>query len=270
MGQVVSSPYSNSDAVHKALVSGTWPSMVMNSTDVIRMDDNANYNPFQHKYIVKLDSQIPPDCNMTIVFPNHPVESKRLLWVQRYTLNRLSLELNTRIRESPRDGLTVAVTCANRVICFRGFIGNLYLVWAKRISQQTISRQENDRKEHVPLMIETNGQFRYRNVFIFKNDERNLRLTPVKDISWFDPFRADIFCCETDARNDGLRLISTVSNSFAEQVTNDPVVRSIVTLDEDKPPFYQEKQEQELELEIDSGRLLNYRIHGDANIPDEE
>lgn len=269
MGQTESSPYANSPQLHKALVSGTWPSLVMNSLDVVRMDETADYNPFQHKYIVKLNSQIPPDCNMTILFPNHPVESKRLLWVQRYTLNRLSLELNARIRESARDGLTVAVTSGNRVICFRGFIGNLYLVWAERVSQQTISRQENIIGEQIPLMIETNGQFRYRNVFIFDTEQKKLRLTPVKDISWFEPFRNEIFCCETDSRKDELRIVSTVSNSYADQVTKDPVVRSIVTLDEDKPPFYQE-EEQELELQVDSGRLLNYEIHGDAKIPDEE
>lgn len=259
-----SSPYSNAPQLQNALVNGTWPSLLLNSTHVVHLDNDAYANPFQHKYIVKLNSKIPPFCNMTIIFPNHPVEKKRLLWVQTYSLNGLSVEINKRLGESSRDGLSMAVTMGNKIIRFKGFVGNLYLVWAERVSQETINRQENRIGENVPILIETNGQMRYRNVFIFDEGQMT-QPTPIKDIQWFDPFHSELFCCEADIRQFQPRLVATVSNDYADQVTRDPVVRSIINLDNEPPPFSQD--ENDLHLQVDSGRSLNY--DSDPKKPDE-
>jgi hypothetical protein len=221
-------------------------------------------NPFQHKYIVKLNSAVPRDCNMAVLFPNHPVQKKRILWTLQYSsCKTLSTEMNRRLQESSREDLLIAIACGNEYICFRGFVGNLYLVWAERISQQTINQHENDIGENVPILIETNGQMRYRSVYIFNTGHR---VTAVRDIQWFDPFHDEIFCCETDIRKEVLEIVPTVANSYADQVTRDPVVRSIVALDEDPAPF---SSEDELKMEVDSSRQLNYEIHGNPVEPDE-
>ncbi len=228
--------------------------------------DQVSENPFQHKYIVKLKSDVPRDCNMAVLFPNHPVEKKRVLWTVQYTsCKALNTEINRRLQESSRQDLIMAVACGDTFYCFRGFVGNLYLIWAERVSQQTINKHENDIGENIPVLIETNGQMRYRSVFIFLSGET--RATAMRDLQWFDPFLDEIFCCETDVRADRRELVPTVSNSFADQVTRDPVVRSIVSLDDDRPPF-SEEDDGEL-MDVDSSRQLNYELPMHPAQPDE-
>lgn len=228
--------------------------------------DLVSENPFQHKYIVKLNSDIPRDCNMAVLFPNHPVEKKRILWTVQYTSSKaLNTEINRRLQESSRQDLLMAIASGDTFYRFQSFVGNLYLIWAERVSQQTINKHENDIGEHVPVLIETNGQMRYRSVFIFKGGE--MRATAVRDVQWFDPFHDELFCCETDMRAERRELVPTVSNSFADQVTRDPVVRSIVALDEDRPPF--SEGEDDLMMEVDSSRQLEYDFPHNPAQPDE-
>lgn len=263
MGQSLSSPYSNSPRIQKALVNGTWHGI---PRQTVSMNDSVYNNPFQHKYIVKLNDQVPSYCNMTVIFPNHPIEEKRLLWVRQYSQNGLSKEINRRIRDSAREGVVLAITAGDEIISFKGFTGNIYLFWAERASQETINRQENLIGENVPILIETNTQMGYRNVYIFEADRYTV--TALRDISWFEPINSDLFCCESDARKDEMRIVATVSNTVADQVTKEPVVRSLSALENDPIPF-QSDDESDL-LTIDSGRLINYSIHGDASTPDEQ
>lgn len=264
MGQIESSPYSNSVLLQKALVNGTWQQW---PKEIIQMNNDVYDNPFQHKYIIKINSEIPANCNITVLFPNHPVEKKRLLWVQQYTQNGLSMEINRRIRDSARDGIMLAITTGNEILAFKGFTGNIYLFWAERASQQTINRQENLIGKNIPMLIETNGQMGYRNVYIFDPEQRHY-LTPLKDIMWFDPISNDLFCCENDTRKEDIRIVPTVSNSYADQITTDPVVRTLIALDQEPTPYQSDADEGM--LMVDSGRLINYTIHGDAKCPDEE
>jgi len=263
MGQSNSSPYSIAPELQKSIVSGTWQQDLLLRAESVRLN-SVSENPFQHKYIVKLNSSVPRDCNMTVLFPNHPVEKKRVLWTLQYSsCKTLSTEINRRLQESSRQDLLVAIACGSHYFCFRGFVGNLYLVWAERVSQQTINQHENDIGEHMPILIETNGQMRYRSVYLFNGDTR---VTAVRDIQWFDPFHDEIFCCETDMRREVREIVPTVSNSYADQVTRDPVVRSIVSLDEDRPPF---SSEEDMVLEVDSGRQLDYQLRDNPTEPDE-
>lgn len=268
MGQTNSSPYSISPSIQKTLVAGTWQSALLTQGQLVYMNA-VSENPFQHKYIVKLNSTVPRDCNMAILFPNHPVEKRRILWTAQYSSSKhLSLEINKRIQESSRESLMIAIASGENYYCFQGFVGNLYLIWAERVSLQTINHQENDIGENIPILIETNGQMRYRSVFIMDEDCANMKVTPIKDISWFDPFHDEIFCCETDIRKEVTSIVPTVSNSYADQVTRDPVVRSIVSLDEDPVPFSDGGED--IHMEIDSARQLNYEIHGNPLNADEE
>lgn len=250
MGQSESSPYSNSESIKNIILEDQWQSICNGNEASCLIDVDLNSegsdNPFKHKYIIKIDSEIPVNCIMTVLFPNHHDPKKRILWTTG-TLNELSKSINARICESARQGLQLAITSKNKIYRFHNILGPIYLVWAERMNVQTQMRCDNVIKTHVPILIETNGQWSTRNVFIFDNET----ITKLSDVKLLDPIHTNIYCCETDPRKETIRKISTISNNEAEQITNDLVVRSLVDLKNERDPF---TEEEEL-LSLDTGRL---------------
>lgn len=250
MGQSESSPYSNSDYIKKLVVEDQWQSIVStNESDClvdIQLNSESVNNPFKHKYIIKIDSEIPHNCIMSVLFPNHPNPKKRVLWTTGYLVD-LSKEINQRLSESARDGLQLAITCQDKIYRFHGILGPIYLLWAERINLQTLIREDNIIREFVPILTETNGQYSTRNVFIFGNKE----ITNLKDVKLLDPIQEIIYCCETDPRKETIKQIPTLSNNEADQITKDLVVRSLVNLDNERTPFESEEEV----LMIDTDRL---------------
>lgn len=271
MGQNISSPFSNSKEIEDLIINDTWQQILNqneghNIVDVYLNSGENLCNPFQHKYIIKLDSVIPSNCTMTIIFPNHPLEKKRLLWTTG-SLNTLSHEINRRLQESSRDGLMLIITCGDKFFKFNNIIGTIYLVWAKKINRQTVNKQENGKFEDVPILVEKNGQHGFKNVFIFKGD--NDKTTNKTDISLLEPLKVDsIFCCEIDNRKDEIHVIPTLSESTVNQIVNELVVRTIVDLKNEPLPF--DDDDGEMLLIPLSGKSINYIISGDPSKPDEE
>ncbi len=245
------SPFSNSEVIKQLLETDQWQSLLLQKESEyivdIDLSINSTRNPFQHKYIVKFDSEIPPTCNMTVLFPNHPTEKKRLLWTSGY-LKDLSLAINSRLKESNREGCQLIITSGNKFYRFHGFTGTIYLVWAERINQQTLNKQDNTIAEGVPILLELNGQWGYRNIFIFGNKE----ITNLQDVQVLDPFQHSIFCCETDPRRENVRIVTTMTNSQADEITKDLVVRSLI---HEPEPFAEE-----LGISPDSSRFGRYEV----------
>lgn len=250
MGQSESSPYSNSEYIKKLVVEDQWQSIVSsNESDClvdIQLNSEFSNNPFKHKYIIKIDSLIPHNCIMSVLFPNHPNPKKRVLWTTGNLID-LSKEINQRLSESAREGLQLAVTCQNNIYRFHGILGPVYLLWAERINLQTLIREDNIIREFVPILTETNGQYSTRNVFIFGNKE----VTSLKDVKLLDPIKEIVYCCETDPRKETIKQIPTLSNVEADQITKDLVVRSLVNLDNERTPFESEEEV----LMIDTDRM---------------
>ncbi len=253
------SPFSNSEEIKQLLENDQWQSLLLQKESDYIVDvylQNAvSKNPFQHKYIIKFDSEIPPNCNMTVIFPNHPVEKKRILWTNG-NLRDLSLNINSRLKDSNREGCQLVVTAGNRFYRFHGFTGTIYLVWAERINQQTLNKQDNTIAESIPLLLELNGQWGYRNIFIFGKTE----ITNLQDAQALDPFQHSIFCCESDPRKENVRVVATMTNTQADQITKDLVVRSLISEPE---PFAEE-----LEITPDSARFARYSV-SQPNVADE-
>jgi hypothetical protein len=234
------------------------------SNDLIDIDLSCDVmnNPFRHKYIIKIDFAIPANCIMTVLFPNHPVEKKRVLWTTG-NLQTLSKEINERLRQSSREGLQLAVTSRDKFYRFKNVVGTVYLVWAERINMQTLNNQENTILESVPMLIELNGQYGSRNIFVFGNTE----LTRLHDVQLIHPFEYPIFCCEVDNRKEQVRVVSTLSNVQADLITKDPVVRTL-QLHQEPAPFTTDNED-DLVLMPVTAKATNYTIKGDPAKLDE-
>jgi hypothetical protein len=234
MGQSVSSPFSNSLATNQLIDTGQWEMMLdcVGHDAVVDVKLESGNNPFKHKYVVKYNSMIPPNCIMTLIFPLHPDASKRILWTTG-DLSALSYEINARIKESlvepPKSQLVV--TSGDTFYRFHGNIGTLYLVWAERLNQITVNNQNRQIAEDIPLLIELDRKWGYRSFFIFGNSE----VTALGDIQKYEPFHYPIFCCETDPREEVVRKIDTVNNSHADRETSELV--TVSALDGVAAPF---------------------------------
>lgn len=255
------SPFSNSEEIRKVIESDQWQTLLQSreADNIVNVVLNCDTmaNPFKHKYIIKYDSTIPANCIMTVIFPTHPIEKRRLLWTSG-NLKDLSLEMNARLNESDKQ---LVITSGNKFYRFSGIVGTCYLVWAERINQQTLNRQDNLIAEHVPIFIEMNRQWGYRNIFIFGNTE----ITKLEDVQALDPFQCPIFCCETDPRKEHVRMVTTMTNSQADQITKDLVVRSLVSPSFESEPFSTE----EILMTPISGRFTNFDYSGNPDDPDE-
>jgi hypothetical protein len=268
MGQSESHPYSNSANVAHLIENDQWQLTIQQRQGQELQDIDLNCsvvsNPFKHKYIIKFDYQIPTNCIMALLFPNHPIEKRRVLWTSG-RLEDLQREINERIRQSSRDGLQLVVTSGDKFYRFYNILGTVYLVWAERINQQTLNNQENTIKEGVPMLIEMNGQHCYRNIYVFGNEQ----LTKLQDVQTIEPFHYNIFCCETDRRKDSVHLVPTMSNSQADQITKDPVVRTLVRMDQEPPPF-STTEDNELTLVPETGKFVNYEIQNPDELDEED
>ncbi len=233
MGQSVSSPFSNSLSTNQLIETGQWEMILdcVGSDSIVDVQLGAgNGNPFRHKYIVKYNSMIPPNCIMSVIFPLHPDRGKRILWTTG-DLSQLSQEINARIKESGREKSQIIVTSGDKFYRFHGNLGTIYLVWAERINQITVNNQDRPIAEDIPLLLEMDRKFGYRSFFVFGNKE----VTPLADVQNFDPFHYPIFSCETDPREEVPRKIATVSNSQADQATSELLV--VDPLDGVREPF---------------------------------
>lgn len=261
MGQSESSPFSNSNNINELIENDQWQTADGVFFD-IDLNSDGSENPFKHKYIIKIDSEIPHNCRMAVLFPNHSNYKKRVLWTSGH-LNHLNTEINSRITESAREGILLYVSCSDKIYRFKNVIGNVYIAWASRLNIQTpLYREENDIKVHVPILIETNGQWENRNVYIFGKDD----LVHLKDVQMHEPIETNIYCCEKDPRKEFIRIVPTLTEDQSDQITKDPVVRTLVCFEkEEKSPFSGE----ELELLVTTDRTTNYTFARDPGLPDE-
>lgn len=263
MGQQQTSEYSHNKEIEQAIHDDKW--MSINDKEIIDMSTDIFENPFKHKYTIKFNSDIPSNCNMAILFPNHPLSKKRVLWTKSYlgNLNQFSRELNDRIQKSNRDHLSVIITSGNHLYQFQGFVGNLYLWWAETINIERVNQIQNEILRNVPVLVETNGQMNCRSLFIFKES----LLVNLNDATFFEPIDNNLYCCETDPRKNEIKPINTLSNEHANQMAENLVLRRIKELPGDELPY---PLNDDLEFEeVVTDRIPVYSGENDPSIPDE-
>ena len=150
MGQIISffkqsesSPFSNSKYINQLIETDQWQILLQQgggSDQIVEIDLNTEaVNPFKHKYIIKYNSEIPANCIMSVIFPNHDEWKKRILWTSG-DLTTLSREINDRLGKERE----LVVTSGNKFYRFRGITGTIYLVWAEYINQQNINNLEKE------------------------------------------------------------------------------------------------------------------------------
>jgi hypothetical protein len=250
MGQQKSSLYSHSAPIEDLIRTDTW--QTCESKQTFNLSQNTFENPGKHKYTIKLKSDIPSNCNMCILFPNHPLQKKRILWTKSYLghLNQFSTELNDRIQKCNRDNLSIWVSCGNGFFEFQKFVGNIYLFWAETVNIQSVNQFQNVILKDVPLIIETNGQMSNRSLFVFQ--EENGIIINLQDVNLQEPI--GIYCCDTDFRRDTQKMIVTLSDRKANQIVEDLVLRRLRELSEDELPFVDE----ETQFEVVTDRIPQY------------
>jgi hypothetical protein len=234
MGQQESSVYSQSKLIKQEILEDQWMS---SDQEIITIDMGKDSfdNPTKNKYNIKLNSDVPANCDMCIMFPNHPLNKKKTLWTQSYLghLNTFSKELNERIQKSNRDHLEIRISSGDYYYKFTGFVGNLYLWWGEKVNIERINRLQNEVIENVPILVETNGQMSLRSLFIFGLNV----LVNLEDVVLNEPIMYPLYCCETDFRNNNQKVIPTMTQQLVNQVVDDPVLKHLRELPEDDLPF---------------------------------
>ena len=258
----VTSAYELSKETEKAIEMDT-----LIPTNIINLTQEVFVNPFQHKYIIKLHSYNIQTQKIYLLFPTHPLQKRRSLLVSEFSTksNVVSKEINKRLQEQ-RGDKCILIAYGDRIYQIINIKGPIYFLWAERINLQTVNQQENLIEEFVPILIETNGQFTKRNVFLIPSGE----LLNNKDVSIIQPIQYSLYCCETDNRKDAQLKIHTLSNSQADMITKDPVARTLVTMDREEMPFTTSDEEVELKIIPNTERHLNYRLEKDEQEFDEE
>ena len=226
--------------VQRAIDSDTWYDIVVDGKDAnyctaIKLDGGqvAN-NPFQHKYIIKLLFWVPKEPNATLLFPR--LKKNRVMPIRgEIKSSDVARDLNARLDQSGRDGVSLVVAYNSHFYCMTGITGTVYLIWAERIHQQTVNQMEPQTMENVPLIIEMNRERTLRNVYVIGHEQP----LPMADVTLLTPtLDGDIFCCELDPRVDQKLSISTISSVEADRITTDPIGPAIRMLkDEEDPPF---------------------------------
>lgn len=252
--------WSMEPSLSRALLNDNYPT----DLDItLRLDAKENANPFRNKYVIKLDSALGRD-NIVIIFPHYP--SNPYLFTARYSsLEKLSRDINERLDLCKKVDREFGVTNRNHIVWFRNPMGPIYLWWAQRINMETINSQENIIGHNIPVLVESNGESGYRNVYIFTED----RLLNIQDMSMIEPIKGcSLFCCDLPAPRSSGKTIRTLSEREANQITQDPVVRRLVTLEDERVPY--STTEDEL-IALDSQRFTQYDLgKGDLRRPDEE
>jgi hypothetical protein len=148
------------------------------------------------------------------------------------------------------------IAYSDRIYQLINIKGKIYFLWAERINQQTLNQQENLIEEFIPLLIETNGQFIKRNVFLIPQ----MVLLNLKDVTVIEPIQFSLYCCDTDNRKESIHMIHTLSNSQADMITKDPVARTLITMDKEELPFTTSDEEGELKIFPNTERHTGYEL----------
>jgi hypothetical protein len=230
MGQNLSavSPYSISQDMEQTIQNGSWTEL---PTSVIDFGTDTYSNVFRHNYEIKLSPSVNRDQFIVLIFPHYPFKNKRILRTFDYRRSSsLTIDINERLRQSQN---VLYVATGDQMYSIQGVIGRLYLVWAECIQQRTINQQLPYVEENVPILIETNGEYEYRNIYVLKSSE----CINCKNCKILDPFQEPLFCLEVNPQKESFKKINTLSNSKADEIARTLVSRELVTMDVEDPPF---------------------------------
>lgn len=172
-------------------------------------------NDFAHQYIVELVSSIPSrsQCNIVILFPQHPVHGKRAMHSANYrTHSALNNELNDRLRESQHSSFSII--CGERFYRICNAKSTMYLAWAASISVCSVNRMNIDRRHDIPLLIEMDGFMHHRSITMFESRKNGnnpiLKPTDIKYVQLALPFGEEFFVCEArrDVNDDTINTLT--------------------------------------------------------------
>ena len=232
MGQQQTSPYSHTNHLEELILNDSWE--ITNTIDLSINSDKTE------KYTIKLKSSIPTNCNMCILFPNHPSAKKRVLWTKSYLghLNTFSTELNNRIQESDRKDLTIVISSGNNCFAFKHFVGRLYLWWGETIKIEKTNQCQPEIINDIPILVETDGKWSTRSVFLFSENQ------VIQKVNFIEPIHYNLYCCETDPRKfHSKSIVTTMSDNKANQVVEDLVLQNMRELPEYDLPFKNSEEE---------------------------
>jgi hypothetical protein len=171
---------------------------LIESSDVrqINFQDIESHNPFHHEYAIMLDALIPRDCQLVLLFPNHPVEKQRVLYSNHYSqLYQLGIAINERIRESHQ--WTFAILVSDQIYEFLSVTGNIYVVWCIRANQRNRNNQCISTETMCPCIVQMDGRGRVT-ALVLLNFNTKYQVIPLKNLKMFTPCRTVIFACETN------------------------------------------------------------------------
>lgn len=223
------------------ITTNLWPELITQKNNKFVVDielSTVSEKPTQ--YIVQLGHQLLPHIaeKLTLLFPTHPDEEKRILYCQHYKhYHQLGHEINQRVNNSLNavENVKMAFIYENLIYRCRNIVGTVYLLWSQRLNVETRASQQNTIAEQIPCIIEMSGNMEIRNiVFVHEttvvHEYGRKRIYPIdrKQINLIIPNQVVLFPCEVDTRKDIKHNIKTLSKQQADNLTKNPVVRRFV------------------------------------------
>jgi hypothetical protein len=215
------------------------------STNTVRQVYSSNL------YSIYFTSSLDKLRPVTVLFPNHKVESRQVLQSQKYTfLESFNKDLNEALEASlvstdALGNIQVAICYGKHIYICKAISGTVYVLWASEITRTNGANVANTLYQKVPVLVNMDGQARVKAVFILKaviSDESDLDRLPVTQENPKLLFNKDIplFVCEvkptTTWLDDG-GTIKTVSRREALAIVTAPTNTSPAMYRRERNPF---------------------------------
>lgn len=231
------SPYSTAPELQAQIDANNYEDSVC----VVNLGIESYRNNFRHKYLIKIEPVLPPDCNMCILFPHHPKQKEQRMFLRHYGPRALQKEINRRLKECPAAKMIFCVACADRVYRFEDIGGTVYLVWAGKVSQESRNQVEHEISSNLPVLIEMDGRGRYRSCFMFplqrSEQSKRMQSLSVSDCTFLEPFVETLFCLEADPRTEELHTIHVMTDEEADKRASTLLSSLAFSKDREQVPY---------------------------------
>lgn len=186
--------------------------------------------------------------DVVCLFPNHRVEKKQVIKASDYSyLSSLNKDINAAFSASlektdSSDRIKFAVCYGKHVFVCKDITGTVYLAWASHINRTNTGNVANTIHTNVPIILNLDGQARFKALFILKpviRDETELDRVPITRSNPQLLYNKDqsIFVCEVRTERPVASLIKTVSRKEALAFVSATTKSDTVRIKREKNPF---------------------------------
>jgi hypothetical protein len=199
-------------------------------------------------YQIYLSHKTPPDRHVICLFPNLPPGAKDVIKSKDYRyLSSLNKDINASFEKSLEN--TDVMGTVKFVVCYgqhmyvcKKITGTIYIVWASHVNRTNAGNVSNTIFTNVPIIINMDGQARFKALFILKASVQNVTDLTRIPITQTNPkilFNKDVplFVCEVRTAVPAQMAITTVSRKEALAAVSATSKRNVDAIRRAANPF---------------------------------